>query len=1219
MLDHRSTSYPYTRNFRKKFVLVIGHITSQFHPFSPLSITQHSLPRHLPIVATSDHDSSPSATALFQLSTLLDPIDPTSSSLSSPSPSTPRPLSPPNARSVLNSLVSSVVDSTTSTGSPARRGGAGKGTRGSVVKGIETTRDRVYVASSRENLVKVYSSANVEEGDEQGEERDLMDLSDSPPTRSPSSRVLKKVSALKLVETIQLSPILSSKKLLDRFEFLPEPFENMAIILSDGILTFHSLPHLTPLNVHQFPSVRGVVSFSIDHSPSSSSSSSLSLIVIKRRTIHHFQLLPSGLESLKELPLPPDSQTIQLVVLKGKKLCLADQENYLIIDLERAEALPLLPISQAPNSPPDSPDPESPSPSPSSSNSKHRPLITSIGSSEFLLASHTSTSTLGVFINSFGEPCRGTLEWSSTLLSFVALPSPSEGKGTRELGVGLLEGGIVEVHDLNTQELVQRLEVGRSVRSLKGISVRGGLEVRIGELEGVKVPLRRGGGAPSTPPPRQRKQGGNGGGMRTKTRTQVLVVGDNQLWGLTERNWVLDAEELIGKGMVGECLELVRRYEENSSSSSPTPELNYIYLLLAYTSLTELNFKDSFLHFLSSNCDPRIVISLFTGLSIHGIDDLISVDDLVEVPKGVKREIESGKTIDSYIMDNLNHNYSPHLLPSVALAPSTLELRQKLVESAKEELTSFLMKWRIQRREGGSGSQAGRSERNGRRSNDSRKTDIVVDTSLVSLLASAATRPRLEDIRILLASPNDVVVSAIEPSLEENGLWGLVAELAGRKGRWERVLEVWTKIVEGEYKDDSSENGTRQIFDLLWTLKDRKLVEEYGIWLLRYDRELGLKLFNDPKQTMTFETRRLYEKMKEVDQDAADTFLEGAVLQERDTDSTLHADLVKRYLGILTELLGDAEAKAHLREQETSFLQLDSSIPTTFLSHLTSLYSPSSRFAKLDRIRLKTILFLSTSSKYDLSETKNALEEMEMKGLKGLTLERVIVYGKLKLDRPALSLLLHTLHDLPSSETYSLQSGDPLSSFEISQLVSLLQIPLKRVHKRHQKREEGTRRKETLARILVEMCLSSSSTTGGEGNVKGEAQIARILETQAINLDTVSVLPSIPDQFPLDLLASFLSRSIRRSLHEQQEASILKNLASRQNLGVSEKLFKVQERFGPTIERGSGRKGEKGMEGEKLGEGEKGDREVEREKEIVVVNPPPSGMSLEDAVEPDLR
>lgn len=45
-------------------------------------------------------------------------------------------------------------------------------------------------------------------------------------------------------------------------------------------------------------------------------------------------------------------------------------------------------------------------------------------------------------------------------------------------------------------------------------------------------------------------------------------------------------------------------------------------------------------------------------------------------------------------------------------------------------------------------------------------------------------------------------------------------------------------------------------------------------------------------------------------------------------------------------------------------------------------------------MRLKAILFLANSSNYDVTGVKKDLEEMEVNGLRGLTLERAIVYGK---------------------------------------------------------------------------------------------------------------------------------------------------------------------------------------------------------------------------------
>ena len=48
---------------------------------------------------------------------------------------------------------------------------------------------------------------------------------------------------------------------------------------------------------------------------------------------------------------------------------------------------------------------------------RQRPAIACVGANEFLIASHTGNTTLGVFVTESGDPCRGTLEWASNVRS----------------------------------------------------------------------------------------------------------------------------------------------------------------------------------------------------------------------------------------------------------------------------------------------------------------------------------------------------------------------------------------------------------------------------------------------------------------------------------------------------------------------------------------------------------------------------------------------------------------------------------------------------------------------------------------------------------------------------------------------------------------------------------------------------------------------------------
>lgn len=125
----------------------------------------------------------------------------------------------------------------------------------------------------------------------------------------------------------------------------------------------------------------------------------------------------SHIEMLKELPL---RTTAIFAVLRGACLCIADAVNYSLVNLDSATLTPLLPISQ---DPPDSPPSEMHDLTQSSGTpvarpkSHQRPAILPVEDDEFLIASHTGSSTLGLFIKENGEPTRGTLEWASNVKS----------------------------------------------------------------------------------------------------------------------------------------------------------------------------------------------------------------------------------------------------------------------------------------------------------------------------------------------------------------------------------------------------------------------------------------------------------------------------------------------------------------------------------------------------------------------------------------------------------------------------------------------------------------------------------------------------------------------------------------------------------------------------------------------------------------------------------
>ena len=111
----------------------------------------------------------------------------------------------------------------------------------------------------------------------------------------------------------------------------------------------------------------------------------------------------------QEIPLPKGAT---LARLSTKYLCIADHENYNIINLESTSLIVLMPLSQAADSAP------------------VKPLITVIGENEFLVLSWTGANTMGVFVTGAGDPVRGTLTWEMHPTALCELFTRSSIKGS---------------------------------------------------------------------------------------------------------------------------------------------------------------------------------------------------------------------------------------------------------------------------------------------------------------------------------------------------------------------------------------------------------------------------------------------------------------------------------------------------------------------------------------------------------------------------------------------------------------------------------------------------------------------------------------------------------------------------------------------------------------------------------------------------------------------
>jgi hypothetical protein len=64
------------------------------------------------------------------------------------------------------------------------------------------------------------------------------------------------------------------------------------------------------------------------------------------------------------------------------------------------------------------------------------------------------------------------------------------------------------------------------------------------------------------------------------------------------------------------------------------------------------------------------------------------------------------------------------------------------------------------------------------------------------------------------------------------------------------------------------------------------------------------------------------------------------------------------------------------------------------------------------------------------------------------------------------------------------------------------------------------------------------------------ARTAQLLDAQAMSVDAPDVLAAVPDDWPLQSMTSFLTRSLRRAMHAKHEQALTKHIAMSQNLRV---------------------------------------------------------------------
>ncbi|OAX35918.1 hypothetical protein K503DRAFT_793639 [Rhizopogon vinicolor AM-OR11-026] len=627
------------------------------------------------------------------------------------------------------------------------------------------------------------------------------------------------------------------------------------------------------------------------------------------------------------------------------------------------------------------------------------------------------------------------------------------------------------------------------------------------------------------------------------SRSSILVYAQDTIHSLVQSTIIAQVEALLESNRVEDATDLANSFASGQANLDEAETLQYLHQAIAFALFSQTRFVEAAPHFLVGALDPRVLVSYFPELS----RPLFTEGEEAEVYDGIAKRMPREANVDDLIAANLVRNYSPHLPPSTREAPAAQEIRRILREEATVMIKSVLQGFK------GKGKQ---------------KQQEVTDTALTILFA------RSGDTTSLLAhleNTNSASLAAVEPVLLDVGEVGALCALLRARSDEGRVLEIWQGLVEGRYRDPSVSDPLSNMFTLLESKqgKDRAMLRKWGVWLTIRDSERGLRLLMSTKRSTKEKDREedlaVLSELQQSHPGAARKFLEWLVIVRRRDDVELHEQLVQACIDELLECLQDESTLKLWRAKSASYTS-QSSQRYTPLTPSTQLQRPQSSFltyfasttpdSPSKHARLKALFALQALSGYNVEMVKSQIVDKGFEKVLGL--EVALLDGKMGMHRMALRALALTLRDPVSAETYARTGGIvvPSKAVEACGMGEWAALFSAKGGPGVLEREKSAEGKGELVRMLLEVYMED-----GEPQ-----QTARLLNSQASNLDVVNVIPLVPPDWPLSSLSSFLTHSFRRTLHAKHEGQIVKAICAGQNSEVFERSYLVFGEQGAIIE-----------------------------------------------------
>ncbi|KAI9031812.1 hypothetical protein CLU79DRAFT_730299 [Phycomyces nitens] len=954
------------------------------------------------------------------------------------------------------------------------------------------------------------------------------------------------------------------KKPVERILVLPQV--SKAVVLCDSVLSFYTLPFFDSIPVSTIPHIKGVSCFSHDAAEEGriGEDGTVELCVVKRRVI---QVLKIGeLAHLKkELPLPDGAI---MITRYNSNLCLADSQNYKMINLEQPFTIKLCNTPKIVVSP-------SGSTYLGSSSPVSRPVATVVKENEFLVVSDIvhDQATIGLIVNGAGEPIRGTIQWSSYPKAIcVELPYIA----------ALLRNHTIEIHNFLDQQRLQIIPLDPSFEP-RGISLGHGISVW---MEDLAVRLRKCAwpkandeiGSETEQEAELENRLGREIARYSTVPARILVYGRDSVMAQLATPLVIQVDSLLDANRIEEAMEMADQARNSMSVDTSVygerlqSELDYIFQKAGLLLLKETLFEDAFQHLAKGNIDPRVLVSRF--------QEFVQLQWLNESPRivlfeGVQAILNNLGSIEDIVALNIEKNYAKHEEESQKRS-SVMNLSCALLNNARDALQKYL---EIQRR-----------IRQGRTTSE----DLILEVIDTVLLKVYITKDDEQSIHALLKQPNMCNPKLCAEALLKSKRYYALSVLYESKHMYESVLDTWSKIHTGEFPAPSVTNSLGRIQKML--LQDISIdklplsvVMEYTWWLTEQSPVDGVEVFIRSPRTADMDPDEILRRLEKYGNEVVRTYLEYIVLERKSDCAEYHTRLACSYVhDVQKEIQADhghrLEELVSLYQQSTKAKEIQEAKETEDLSKPPILstfvgFLCHQEQTSLVKSRLLLIKLLQCSPLYS---AETLLEALSKDG--PLDIERVIVYGRMRMHTEALHILIHDLGDFMGAETYCVTNGHsagtivenikPPPKHPIPVRTSSLAAPIAQKDKKvspqgrddknvrkviEQKKLSGSELEER--KNLFSMLLKTYLTIKDK-----EIMLARtmhLLNTQGFYLNTFEVLACLPEDLPIQTLQGYLTGSLRRSLHAYRQSNIVLGLSRGENVMVGSELIEIYKDMGP--------------------------------------------------------